>query len=148
MWHGAFFSPFIIPVAGMALALGIILISHISNYHTRKLRSEERLAAIARGLPIPENEQRIDVTPPEAADPLRRMRNIRTGGIVTASVGVGLALFSFVLTWIVQDRDVLAVAAAGIIPFAVGVGLLIDYKVQATEYARLSEEHPAHPSRA
>jgi hypothetical protein len=64
------------------------------------------------------------------------MRNVRTGGIVTAAVGIGMALFSFVLCWIVGDRDVLAVAAAGILPFAVGVALLIDYALQSREYHR------------
>src|SRR6187402_2291369 len=132
--HGAFFSPFVIPVAGMALALGIILINAITSYQSRKLRSEERLAAIARGLPVPEEpvNSRHDGPP----DPLRRMRNVRTGGIVTAAVGIGMALFSFVLCWIVGDRDVLAVAAAGILPFAVGVALLIDYALQSREYHR------------
>jgi hypothetical protein len=135
--HEAFFSPFIIPVAGMALALGIILIGSITSYHTRKLRSEERLAAIARGLPLPEEPVRDGS---EGYDPVRRMRGIRTGGIVTTSVGIGMALFSFVLTWILGDRDVLAVAAAGIIPFVVGIGLLIDYKVRAAEFERASQE--------
>ena len=145
MGHNAWFSPFIIPVAGMALALGIVVVANITSYHNRKLRSEERLAAIARGLPIPENEP--PVPGDEPFDPVRRMRNIRTGGIVTTSVGVGLALFSFVLTWIVGQRDVLAVAAAGIIPFAVGVGLLIDYKVQAREFEAATLARPTNPLR-
>jgi len=61
---------------------------------------------------------------------------LRTGGIVCVAVGVGLALFSFALTWIVGEHDVLAVAAAGLIPFAVGIGLLVDYAFQMRDLAQ------------
>jgi hypothetical protein len=47
-------SPFIIPVAAFAMVLGIVIVNTISGYNTRRLQSEERLAAIAKGLPIPE----------------------------------------------------------------------------------------------
>lgn len=125
--HSMFFSPFVIPVAAFAMVLGIVIASNVAGYHTRKLQSEERLAAIAKGLPIPE---------PPVAEPVividqrKRARGLRTGGIVCVSVGIGLVLFSFALTWIVREHDVLAIAAAGLIPLAVGVGLLVDYAFQ------------------
>jgi hypothetical protein len=125
-------SPFVIPVAAFAMVLGIIIVNTISGYHTRRLQSEERLAAIAKGLPIPEPTPE----PIPVVDQHRRARALRTGGIVCVSVGVGLALFSFALTWIVQEHDVLAVAAAGLIPLAIGVGLLIDYLFQKRDLAQ------------
>jgi len=122
MYH-SMFSPFVIPVAAFAMVLGIVIANNISNYHSRKLQSEERMAAIAKGLPLPEPQ----AEPVAVIDQRKRARGLRTGGIVCVAVGVGLALFSFALTWIVGEHDVLAVAAAGLIPLAIGIGLLVDY---------------------
>ena len=124
-------SPFVIPVAAFAMVLGIVVVANIYNYHVRKLRSEERMAAIAKGLPLPPDPEAVDHADSDPrAGAARTARGLRTGGIICISVGVGLALFSFFLTWIVQEHDVLAVAAAGLIPLAVGVGLLIDYALR------------------
>ena len=125
-------SPFIIPVAAFAMVLGIVIVNTISGYNTRRLQSEERMAAIAKGLPIPEPSPE----PIPVVDQHRRARALRTGGIVCTSVGVGLALFGFALTWIVGDHDVLAVSASGIIPLAVGIGLLVDYAFQKRDLAQ------------
>ena len=94
------------------------------KYSTRRLQYEERMAAIAKGIPLPD-------LPPV---PVRssfvnlqlRMGNVRRGGIVLVAAGIGAAVFFCVLSWILRERDVLAGAAAAIIPFAIGVGLLID----------------------
>jgi Domain of unknown function (DUF6249) len=129
-------SPFVVPVAAFAMVLGIIIVNTISGYHTRRLQSEERLAAIAKGIPIP------DPTPEPipVVDQHRRARGLRTGGIVCTSVGIGLAVFGFALTWIVGEHDVLAVSASGIIPLAVGIGLLVDYAFQKRDL----EQQQAH----
>lgn len=130
-------SPFIVPVAVFAMVLGIVIVSNIANYHTRKLKSEERMAAIAKGIPLPPEPDtqltalgqldRISSAEERAA----RARGLRTGGIVCVSVGVGLSIFGLLLAWIVQEHDVLVVAASGLIPLAIGVGLLVDYSLRA-----------------
>jgi Domain of unknown function (DUF6249) len=125
-------SPFIVPVAAFAMVLGIVSVNTISGYQTRRLQSEERLAAIAKGLPIPEPRPE----PIPVVDQHRRARGLRTGGIVCVAVGLGLSLFGFALTWIVQEHDVLVVAATGVIPLAVGVGLLVDYAFQKRDLER------------
>jgi hypothetical protein len=132
-------SPYVIPVAAFVMVLGIIIVSNIANYHTRKLKSEERMAAIAKGIPLPPEPEielnpttlgyvNRELTPEERA---YRSRGLRTGGIVLTSVGVGVSIFGLVLTWIVQEHDVLVVAAAGVIPLAIGIGLLIDYALRS-----------------
>jgi hypothetical protein len=128
MWHNAFFSPFVIPVAGMALALGIILIGAVSNYHKQKLLSEERLTALAKGLTLPPIEESEEIARP--ANPRRRLHNTRQGGIVTIATGIGLVLFSIVLMWVTEERATLIVGGAGLIPLCIGVGMLIDYGFQ------------------
>jgi hypothetical protein len=131
--HGIF-SPFVVPVAAFAMVLGIVIAANISNYHTRRLKSEERMAAIAKGIPLPPDPDTELVAMAGKAAYVDRPssgRGLRTGGVVLISFGLGMALFSFFLTWIVQERDVLAVAAAGLIPFAIGVGLLVDYSLRA-----------------
>ena len=119
-------SPFIVPVAVFAMVLGIVIASFIASYHTRRLQSEERLAAIAKGIPIPEPTP----DPIPVVDQHRRARAMRTGGIVCVATGLGLSVFGLLLTWIVQEHDVLVVAAAGLIPFTIGIGLLVDYAFQ------------------
>lgn len=129
--ESAFNSPFVVPVAGTAMIFGIVAVSKISEYNTRKLQYEERMAAIAKGIPLPE-------LPPA---PMRnlfvnlqtRMANVRRGGIVLVSVGIGMAVFFITLSNILRERDVLSGAAAGIIPFAIGVGLLVDAWAQARD---------------
>lgn len=115
-------------IAAFALVLGIIIVANIGAYRNRKLKSEERLAAIAKGLPLPPDLEIADETSRiSGAD---QGRGIRTGGLVLVSIGVGLGLLGLCLEWILQERDVLAVSAAGLIPLAVGIGLVIDYALR------------------
>ncbi|HTY84530.1 MAG TPA: DUF6249 domain-containing protein, partial [Silvibacterium sp.] len=113
-------SPFIVPVAVFAMVLGIVIVNTISGMNTRRLQSEERLAAIAKGVPIPEPTPE----PIPVVDQHRRARAVRLGGIICATGGIGISVFGLLLTWIVQEHDVLVVAAAGLIPLSVGIGLL------------------------
>jgi len=129
MMHGIY-SPFIVPVAAFAMVLGIVIVANISNYHTLRLKSEEHMAAIAKGIPLPPDpDTELVATASRTAyvDRPQNARGLRTGGIVLMSVGVGLGLFGFFLAWIVQEHDVLVVAAAGLIPLVIGIGLLADY---------------------
>lgn len=132
----------VIPVAALAMALGVIIVAKFAAYHTRKLKSEERMAAIAKGIPfLPEPEATDQLSAAEVR--ARQARGLRTGGIVLIAAGVGLGLFSVCLTWIIHEHDALVVGAAGIIPLAIGVGLLIDYALRA----RPTSPEPAQPAR-
>lgn len=137
----AFHSPFIVPVAGCALVLGIVISSKMAEVRKRQMEYQERMSAIAKGLPLPPLESEAKYAGLEQlyagqASPemvkiammkqARLRSGIRRGGIVSIAVAVGLALFFITLSWILQVREVLAGAATALIPFAVGVGLLID----------------------
>jgi hypothetical protein len=128
------FSPFIVPVAGCVMILGIVVAGIWSGIRTREMQSQERLAAIAKGLPLPPTAEELALIhgrPP--ADASRRRGNVRRWGIVLVAGAVGLVLFFAVLSAVLQERDVLSGMAVGFIPLGIGVGLLIDARMQTRE---------------
>jgi hypothetical protein len=137
-----FFSPFIVPVAGCTVGIVAIIAGIWLDAQKRRIKSEERMAMLARGVPLAEIEKMLgagDEKPP-VKDPLRSLSNARRTGIVLVSVGLGLTLFFVALSYIVRERDVLAGAAVGIIPLAVGIGFFIDYNLQKRELSRFGLE--------
>jgi Domain of unknown function (DUF6249) len=122
-------SPFAVLILPFAFVVAIVLIKQFFQYHANKLRSEERLTCLAKGLPLPSEPAPDPLFGPEAR--LRVAHGIRTGGIACVFTGIGLILFSFALTWILHQHQVLAVAAAGLIPLTIGAGLLVDYHLRA-----------------
>jgi hypothetical protein len=137
------FSPFVIPVAGIAVAIVAIISGIWLDGHKRRLKSEERIAMISRGVPLADIEKLLgpgDEEKPPVKDPLRSLGNARRTGIVLVSVGAGLILFFVVLTAILHVREVLSGAAAGLIPLAIGVGFFIDYNLQKRELSRFGLE--------
>ncbi len=81
-------------------------------YRVRKLKTEVKLAAIEKGLPVPFE--------PELPHPARSRRS----GILLVCGGLGYTL-TFALVSLVE-RDALVAAAFGIIPVAIGIGYFID----------------------
>jgi hypothetical protein len=137
------FSPFIVPVAGCVVGIVAIICGIWLEGHKRRIKSEERIAMISRGVPLAEIEKMLgvgDEEKPPVKDPLRSLGNARRAGIVLVSVGVGLILFFLVLTEILHVREVLSGAAAGLIPLAIGVGFFIDYTLQKRELSRFGLE--------
>jgi hypothetical protein len=78
-------------------------------------------------------------------DPLRSLANARRAGVVLVSIGIGIVLFGSLLAFILQDREVLAVSACGLIPLAIGIGFFVDYSLQKRELARFGLEVAADP---
>lgn len=127
-------SPFIVPVAGCLMILGIVLGGVWSGVRQREIQSRERLEAIARGVPIPPTPEELAITHGRPTADLRRRRaNIRLTGVVLLASAVGLILFFIGLAAVLQERDVLCGAAVGLIPLAIGAGFLIDTKIQTQE---------------
>ncbi len=139
-----FNSPFVIPVAGCAMVLGIVVASIWAGVRSQEMKMQERLAAISKGFQ------------PDAPAPLRRDVAVAAGretggrslsdgagarrtGIVLISVGVGLCLFFIALAVILHERDVLCGGATGLVPLAIGVGFLIDGRLCRAEFQRAQE---------
>jgi len=127
-------SPYAIPVAGCLTGLGIAVAGIWSSVRAREIQSQERLAAIAKGVPIPPTAEELAIIHGKpSVDSTRRRGNVRRGGIVLLGAAVGLILFFIALASVLQERDVLCGAAVGLIPLGIGVGLLIDARIQTRE---------------
>ena len=150
LFHGDFtsfaFSPFIVPVAGCLMILGIVLGGIWSNVRNRQIQSEERLAAIARGIPLPPTVEELALMHGRpSSDATRRRANIRLAGIILVCGALGLILFFFTLAAVVRVREVLSGAAVALVPLGIGIAMLIDVRIQTRELQE-STTSPSHPS--
>jgi Flp pilus assembly protein TadB len=143
----AFGSPFIVPVAVFAWLAIMGVAGIISQAHSRRLKADQRMAMIQRGMSAEEIAKAVQPDGQDekeggakAKDPLRSLANARRAGIALVFSGVGLIGFGLLLTAILQVREVLAVAATGLIPLAIGIGFFVDYRLQQRELARFGLE--------
>jgi Domain of unknown function (DUF6249) len=113
----------VIGLVAVILSMGIPIAGMVTYYRVRKLRSEERLAAIARGVEIPME--------PEASQASRSRR----WGILCISAAIGYIATFTAIAQLASERDAMAAAAFGFIPLAVGIGYLIDAFVSRREHA-------------
>ena len=154
-----FNSPFVIPVAGCMMVLGIVVSSIWAGVRTHEIKSHERLARIAQGLPVEPTWDEVTVRAATGAlkqtpgsRPAARANDgsgARRAGVVLTSVGVGLFAFFAALSAIVQVREVLSGGAAGLIPLAIGIGFLVDARLKKREYEeRLAAGHFGAPMAA
>ena len=103
-----------IGLVAVVMSLGLPLGAMYTYYHVRKLRSEERLAAIARGVDIPME--------PELSQGARSRR----WGILLVTGAIGY-IVAFGLVARLNEPDAWTAAAFGVIPLAVGMGFLLDW---------------------
>jgi Flp pilus assembly protein TadB len=155
----AFHSPFIVPLGAFLVAIVAIISGTLSKAHARRTKAEQRMAMLQRGMTVEQIDQVLDSGSgteaedlPRIKDPLRSLGNARRTGIILVSVGVGVGLFGLILASIVGDREVLTVAATGLIPLCIGIGFFVDYSLQRRELARFGLEVgpdlPANPRRS
>jgi hypothetical protein len=136
-----FLSPFVVAVAGCLMILGLGAFGIYSEMDQKRLRSQERMTLLARGMSIDDIERlQRQVQNEDVSDPVRTMNNIRRTAMILFGSGVGIVAFGLLLAAILQMRVLLIVAAAGLIPVAIGVGFWIDYKMQARDLARFGLE--------
>jgi Flp pilus assembly protein TadB len=144
-----FDSPFVVPVAGCVMILGLGVAGIYSEMRNKELRSQERIAMLNRGVPLAEIERMNAAATDEdrkVRDPLRSLANARRSAMVLISLGVGLGIFGVCLYLILQVRPTLIVSAAGIINLCIGMGFLIDYNMQKRELSRFGMEVDTDPS--
>ena len=102
----------IIGLAAVSLIFGIPPALMYTYYCVRKLRTEERLAAIARGVSVP---MAAELSPAAVS---------RRSGILLVAAALGY-MITFALIARVEP-DAWIATAFGIIPFTVGLGFFLD----------------------
>jgi hypothetical protein len=102
----------IVGFAAVVMSLGLPMAALYTFYRVRKLRSEERMAAIARGASMPME--------PELSHTARSRRN----GILLLSAALGY-IITFALIARVEP-DAWVAASFGAIPLALGLGFFVD----------------------
>jgi hypothetical protein len=142
-------SPFIVPVAGCIMVLGIVVAGIWSSVRQREIVSRERLECIARGMTPPPTIEELALMNqgrnPATGSLTKRRANIRLTGIVLLASAAGIILFFIALAGILRERDVLCGAAVGLIPLAIGIGFLIDTKIQTREIDEIPPTNGLEP---
>jgi len=100
-------------LAAVIMVFGIPMAAMYTFFRVRKLRSEERLAAIARGVDVPMQ--------PELSEAARSRRS----GILLVAAAIGyMATFTLIAR---VEPDAMIAAAFGVIPLAIGLGFFVDH---------------------
>lgn len=111
----------VIGLIAVILSLGIPMAAMYCYYRVKKLRADERMAAIARGVTVPFETE---------VSPLARSRK---NGILLVSGAIGCMATFGAIAVIAREPETLAAAAFGLIPLAVGIGYFIDFKLNRDE---------------
>jgi hypothetical protein len=109
----AFMDGNFVGLAAVIMVFGIPMAAMYTFFRVRKLRSEERLAAMARGIDVPMQ--------PELSEAARSRRS----GILLVAGAIGY-IVTFVLIGRVEP-DAMIAATFGVIPLAVGIGFFVDH---------------------
>ena len=104
----------LIGLVAVVLTCGLPVAALYTYYRVRKLRSEERLAALAKGAEIPMEPE------------LSQFARSRRAGILLVSGGLGFMIMFGAIARIVNEPETLVAAAFGILPLAVGIGYFLD----------------------
>ena len=104
----------LIGLVAVVLIFGLPLAALYTYYRVRKLRTEERLAALARGAEIPMEPE------------LSQFAKSRRAGILLVSSGLGFMIMFAVIARVVNEPETLVASAVGILPLAVGIGYFLD----------------------
>ncbi|MFI5370963.1 MAG: DUF6249 domain-containing protein [Candidatus Eisenbacteria bacterium] len=117
---------FTIPIIAIVGGIATGIIRTMGRQRLVELAQQERIAAIQRGVdpaqlpPIHPDLFGDSPFSPQESD-RRRHEGLLIGGIVTLFTGIGIAMF----LWILRPDGERYVWAVGIIPMAVGLGLLL-----------------------
>jgi hypothetical protein len=115
-----------IGLVAVTLFFGIPLAAMYTYYRVRRLRTEERLAAIARGANV-------------AMEDLSEAAHSRRWGILLAAISLGYIVMMSLIAR--EDPDVWKAVAFGIVPFAAGLGFLLDFALIRKDLKSAQSSH-------
>ena len=105
----------LIGLVAVTLGMGIPIGLMYTYYRVRKLKTEERMAAIARGVAIPGE--------PELNQPARSRR----AGILLVAGAIGFMATFGMIARVTGEPETWVVSSFGLIPLAVGIGYFVDW---------------------
>jgi hypothetical protein len=111
----------IVAFAAVVLSLGIPMAGMYTYYRVKRLRADERMAALARGVTIPFETE----VSPQARS--------RKAGILLVCGAIGFMATFGAIAGIEHEPETWAAAAFGLIPLAVGIGYFIDFTLSRRE---------------
>ena len=129
-----------VPLGAFLVGIVAIVAGVAGGAYKQRLKTEQRLAMLARGMSASDIEKVLSAEGKSAKDPLQGLASTRRTAIVLISTGIGVMLSFLVLAWIVNDHEVLSGGAFGLIPLSIGVGFFIDYMMQKRELAHFGLE--------
>jgi preprotein translocase subunit Sss1 len=103
-----------IGLVAVVLTCGLPVAALSPFSRVRKLRTEERLAALARGTEIPMEPE------------LSQFARSRRSGILLVSGGIGFIITFYLIARIVGEPETMVASAFGVLPLAVGIGYFVD----------------------
>jgi Domain of unknown function (DUF6249) len=103
----------LVGLVAVMMIFGIPLAAMYTYYRVRKLRSEERLAALARGVAVPMEPD------------LSQAARSRRAGILLVAAALGyIATFALIAR---SEPDAWVAASFGAIPLMLGLGFFVDF---------------------
>jgi hypothetical protein len=108
--------PRIIQLVIVAAAIWLPVVALVALYFFRKLQLQQRLQVIERGAE-------------PTADPAGAVARTRRAGIVCVSTGLGLSAANLIVVAASGNLQALVFQAVGVVPLAIGIGLLVDYRL-------------------
>ena len=116
-----------IGLVAVTLFFGIPLAAMYTYYRVRRLRTEERLAAIARGASV-------------AMEPdLSEAAHSRRWGIILAAVSLGYMLTMAMIAR--EEPEAWKAVAIGFVPLAAGLGFLLDFALIRKDLKSAASSH-------
>lgn len=110
-----------IGLVAVILSLGIPMAGMYTYFRIKKLKADERMAAIARGVTVPFEE------------PVAPAARSRKNAILLISGAIGFMATFGVIAVLSRETDTWAAAAFGLIPLSIGIGYLLDFTLTRRE---------------
>ena len=104
----------VIGLVAVVLTCGLPVAALYTYYRVRKLRTQERLAALEKGAQIPMEPE------------LSQFARSRRSGVLLVTGGLGFMIMFAIIARVVEEPHTLVAAAFGILPLALGIGYFLD----------------------
>src|ERR1700748_1021227 len=107
-----FLSPFVVAVAGCLMILGLGCFGIYSEMDQKRIRSQERMTLLARGMSVEDIERlQRQGQSKKASAPARNMNNIRRTAMILLASGLGVVAFGLLFTAILDNHVLLIIPA-------------------------------------